>query len=204
MIVPHQGKFPGSEGRLIGAMVVVWLFGVVGAVAQATPPGTTSAPVVDSAPAGPVGPAPAAPVNDVAAEASPTSGIPKAVYIPAHAELAVRLHQPVDSGHVRNGDMLEATLAAPVKASDGKVLPVGTRVGVTVVAVAAAGKFQSQGEMTLQVTHVGNVGVLTEAETFFGKEGYKELPDSAPAKGTEAVVDGATTLRFHVPGVPKL
>jgi hypothetical protein len=199
----HQGKSPGSEGRLICAMAV-WLVcaGIVGA--QSTSPGTTSAPVVDSAPAGPVGPAPAAAVNDAAAEASPTSGIPKAVYIPAHAELAVRLHQPVDSGHVRNGDMIEATLAAPVKTSDGKVLPVGTRVGVTVVAVAAAGKFQSQGEMTLQVTRVGNVGVLTEAETFFGKEGYKELPDSAPAKGTEAVVDGASTLRFHVPAVPKL
>ena len=201
--VPHQGKFPGSEGRLICATLVLWMFGAVGAGAQRTLPGTSSAPIVDSAPVGPVGPAPAAPVSDAAAEASPTSGIPKAVYIPAHAELVVRLHQPVDSGHVRNGDMLEATLAAPVKTSNGRVLPAGTRVGVTVLAVAAAGKFQSQGEMTLQVTQVGPVGVLTDAQTFFGQEGHKDLPDSAPAKGTEAALDGATTLRFHVPAVPK-
>ena len=201
--VPDQVNLPGSEARVICAMMALCLFGVTGVRAQATPPGTTTAPIVDSAPAGPVGPAPAAPVSDAAAEASPTSGIPKAVYIPAHAELVVRLHQPVDSGHVRNGDMLEATLAAPVKASNGRVLPAGTRVGVTVLAVAAAGKFQSQGEMTLQVTQVGPVGVLTDAQTFFGQEGHKDLPDSAPAKGTEAALDGATTLRFHVPAVPK-
>jgi hypothetical protein len=116
----------------------------------------------------------------------------------------VRLHEPVDSGHVHNGDMIEATLAAPVKASDGRTMPAGTRVGVTVLAVAAAGKLQSRGELTLQVTHVGAVGVLSDAQTFFGQEGHKDLPDSAPAKGTEAAVDAATMLRFHVPAVPKL
>jgi hypothetical protein len=183
--------------------MAVCVFFSVAAVAQQTPPGTTSAPVVDSAPAGPVAPPPAAAVDDAAAEASPTSGIPKGVYIPAHAELAVKLHQPVDSGHLRNGDMIEATLAAPVRVSNGGTLPAGTRVGVTVLAVAAAGKLQSRGELTLQVTHVGAVGVLSDAQTFFGQEGHKDLPDSAPAKGTEAAVGGSTTLRFHVPGVPK-
>lgn len=99
--------------------------------------------------------------------------------------------------------MLEATLAAPVRVSNGRMLPAGTPVGVTVLAVAAAGTFESRGELTLQVTHVGSVGVISDAETFFGKEGYKELPDSAPAKGTEAALDAATTLQFHVPALPK-
>lgn len=201
----HKGKLPGSGERVIRAAVVVCLvFGAGMARGQRTPAGTTPAPVVDSAAEGPVAPPPkAAPADDSATESSPTTGIPRGVYIPVHAELEVRLRQAVDSGHVRNGDMVEAALAAPVKASDGRVLPAGTRVGVTVLAVAPAGKLESRGELTLQVTHVGPVGVLTDAETFFGQEGHKDLPDSAPAKGTEAALDEATTLRFHVPAIPK-
>lgn len=125
------------------------------------------------------------------------------VSLPANAEVAVRLLKTIDSAHVRNGDMVDATLAAPVHTSDGHTLPAGTRVGVTVLAVAAAGKISSRGEVTLQVIHVGPAATLTDALTFHGQPGHKDLPDSAPAKGTEASVATNTTLRFHVAPIPK-
>jgi hypothetical protein len=170
---------------------------------QGNPPGTTSGPVVDSSTAGPMAPPHAAPSTDAAAEASPLSSTPHGKWLPAHAEVAVRLHKAIDSANVRNGDILDATLAAPVRASDGSTLPVGTQVGVTVLAVAAAGKLQSRGELTLQLTHVGPAATISDELTFFGEEGHKELPDSAPAKGTEASVTAGTTLRFHVAALPK-
>jgi hypothetical protein len=74
---------------------------------------------------------------------------------------------------------------------------------VTVLAVAAAGKISSRGEITLQVTHVGAAAALTDALTFRGELGHKDLPDSAPAKGTEATVATNTTLRFHVAPVAR-
>jgi hypothetical protein len=100
--------------------------------------------------------------------------------------------------------MLDTVLATPVRLSNGHVLRAGTHVGVTVLAVAAAGRLSSHGELTLQVTHVGPVSVLSDAMSFFGKEGHKDLPDSAPAKGTEASVAAGATLQFHVPAVPKI
>jgi hypothetical protein len=141
--------------------------------------------------------------TDAAAEASPTSAAPHGVYLPAHQELAVRLEKAIDSAHIRNGDMLAATLTAPVKSSDGRSLPAGTQVGVTVLAVAAAGKISDVGEITLQVTHVGSVAVISDALTFHGQIGHKDLADSAPAKGSEASVAAGTMLRFHVPPAPQ-
>ena len=85
----------------------------------------------------------------------------------------------------------------------GHTLPAGTRVGVTVLAVAPAGKISSHGEITLQVIHVGPASTLSDALTFRGQPGHKELPDSAPAKGTEATVAANTTLRFHIPPVAR-
>jgi hypothetical protein len=125
------------------------------------------------------------------------------VALPANAEVAVRLLNAIDSAHVHNGDMVDATLAAPVRTSDGHTLPAGTRVGVTVLAVAPAGKISSRGEITLQVVHVGPAATLTDAQTFRGEPGARELPDSAPAKGTEATVATNTTLRFHISPVPR-
>jgi hypothetical protein len=125
------------------------------------------------------------------------------VELPANAEVAVRLLKAIDSAHVSNGDLVDATLATPVRTTDGHTLPTGTRVGLTVVAVAPAGKISSSGEVTLQVTHVGPAAAITDEQTFHGQPGHKDLPDSAPAKGTEATVATNTTLRFHVAPIPK-
>jgi len=164
---------------------------------------TTQPPVVESAAPNPVQPPPTVPATDASTESSPVSPLPRGVYIPAHTEIDVHLQHAIDSGHERNGDMIAAELAGPVKLSNGQQLRTGTPVGVTVVAVAAAGKLSAHGEITLQLTHVGAVAVLSDELTFFGKDGHRDLPDSAPEKGTEAAVDAGTTLRFHVPEIPK-
>jgi hypothetical protein len=154
--------------------------------------------VVDSSAMGPAAGATREKAVDTSAESSPASAERSGVYLPVNTEVAVQLKQGADSGKVRNGEMLDASLTAPVKTSDGKTLPVGTPVGVTVLAVGKAGEMESQGELTLQVTHVGPAKALTDAQTFFGQEGHKDLPDAAPAKGTEASVATGTTLKFRV------
>jgi hypothetical protein len=94
----------------------------------------------------------------------------------------VRLQQPVDSGHARNGDTVRGVLSAPVGG-----VPAGAPVQLTVVAVAAAGQMSSNGELSLQVVSVNGERVLSEVVTAEGKEGAKIMPDDAPARGTEAI-----------------
>jgi len=202
-----QGKNLGNDCCVVAAMAVAFfmLFVSVAAKAQtpANPPGTTSAPVVDSSTTGPTTPPANPPTTDAAVEASPSASAGHRISLPPNAAVAVRLQKAIDSANVRNGDMLDAILASPVRTSDGHTLPAGTRVGVTVLAVAAAGKISSRGEVTLQVIHVGPAATLTDALTFHGQPGHKDLPDSAPAKGTEASVSTNTTLHFHVAPIPK-
>jgi hypothetical protein len=207
--VTHQGTNPGDKRCLMATIAVLCLmFGGASVLAQSdppksTPPGTTSAPVVDSASGGPVAAPPAhAPTTDSAAESSPVTGTPHGAALTPNQDLAVRLGKTIDSAHLHNGEMLTATLTSPAHTSDGHSLPAGTQVGVTVLAVAPVGKISSHGEITLQVTHVGSVAVISDALTFHGQSGPKELPDSAPAKGTEATVSAGATLRFHVPLPP--
>lgn len=96
--------------------------------------------------------------------------------------LQVRLLQPVDSGHAKNGDTVRGVLAAPAGSA-----PAGAPVELTVVAVAAAGQISSNGELSLQVISIGGQMVLSDVITAEGKEGAKLLPDDAPARGTEAI-----------------
>ncbi len=102
--------------------------------------------------------------------------------IPSGAPIVVRLRSAVDSGHAHNGDMVDGTLAAPI----GN-LPAGTPVRLTVVQAAPAGRISSYGQLSLQVVSIADRRVLSNTVTALGKEGAKELPDAAPARGTEAV-----------------
>ena len=96
--------------------------------------------------------------------------------------IQVRLQQPVDSGHARNGDTVHGTLAAPIGSA-----PAGAPVQLTVVAVAAAGQMSSNGELSLQVVSVNGERVLSDVITAEGKEGTRIMPDDAPGRGTEAI-----------------
>ncbi len=93
----------------------------------------------------------------------------------------MQLNTTVDSAHARNGDTLAGSLAAPLAG-----MPVGTPVTMTVISASSAGSVQSYGELSIQVLSVGNHPLLSNVVSAVGQEGKRELPDAAPAKGTEA------------------
>lgn len=104
----------------------------------------------------------------------------------------------VNSGVQRNGDIVHGVLAASVKTSAGLTVPSGAKVDATVVSAARAGTMLSGGVLSLQVTRIGGVPVITDVVDFNGQEGHKDVADSAPAKGSEAVVQPGAILQFHV------
>jgi hypothetical protein len=164
-------------------------------------------PVDSSVQASPIKPPAPAPVVDSSVEASPVVVGPKTTpppHIAAGTAIALRLERAANSAQMKNGDTLAAVLTAAVPVSGGKSLPVGTKVGLSVVETIPAGKLQSAGEFTLQVVSVGAVAVATEPQEFEGKPGHKDLPDSAPAKGTEATLAAGAKLTFHVQPPPKM
>ena len=140
------------------------------------------------------------PATDATPAGSPVAPGAHAAYFLPGTALQLRLNQAVDSGHQRNGDSIQGTLIAPVKAANGKVLPKGTPVVATIVSSAAAGTMQSYGVLSLQVYRVGRVAVFSNVLDFDGQEGHKDLADSAPEKGTEAAVRQGTVLNFKVLG----
>ncbi len=103
--------------------------------------------------------------------------------IHAGTPITVRLSQPADSGHVKNGQTLHGTLVQPVGNASA-----GSPVELTVVASSAAGRMRSAGEMSLQVVRINGQNVLSQIITAEGQEGPKLTPDAAPARGTEAQV----------------
>lgn len=111
----------------------------------------------------------------------PIAQLSDSLGIPSGTPIRVRLKQPVDSGHAKNGDTLDAVLAEPVGGQ-----PSGTPVQLTVVLSLRAGMITSHGELSLQVIRIANHRVLSEIVTALGKDGPKELPDAAPSLGTEA------------------
>lgn len=112
-----------------------------------------------------------------------------ALGIRSGAPIRIKLQADADSGHVRNGDMLDATLTEPL----GGLLA-GTPVRVTVVQSSRAGQMLSFGELSLQVVSIGRYAVLSDTITALGKEGPKEQPDAAPARGTEAIFPSSQTI----------
>lgn len=168
----------------------------IAAVAQKT----QEEPATDSAAqASPIKPAPAAPVDDAAAQASPIRmGNGHGESIPPHAAIEVKLSRSIDSGRLKNGETVQATLSQPVTLSPRGTLPAGTPVELTVVETLPAGRLYAAGEFSLQAERVGSVGVYTDTLTYRGKPGHKDLPDSAPAVGTDAGLPAGAELTFHV------
>jgi len=166
----------------------------------ATAQSTQVVPAADSsAQSSPIRTTPAAPVTDSAQQASPippTHG--QSVSIAPHTELELKLGRNIDSGRLKNGETVEATLAKPVALSPKGALQSGTRAELTVVETLPAGRLYAAGEFSLQVERVGSVPVYTDTLTYRGKPGHKDLPDSAPAVGTDAGLAAGAELVFHV------
>ncbi len=170
----------------------------VGAAAVAQK--TQNEPATDSAAqASPIKPAPAVPATDSAAEASPIRlGGGHGESIAPHSAIDVKLSRSIDSGRLKNGETVQATLSKPVTVSPKGTLPTGTPVELTVIETLPAGRIYAAGEFSLQAQRVGPVGVFTDTLTYRGKPGHKDLPDSAPAVGTDAGLPAGAQLTFHV------
>ena len=112
----------------------------------------------------------------------PIVGIGNAYGIPSGSQIQVRLEKAIDSGHAHNGDLVNGTLIAPLGS-----LPAGTPVRLTVVQAAPAGTIASYGELSIQVVSIADHRILSNTVTALGKKGAQELPDAAPARGTEAI-----------------
>lgn len=121
----------------------------------------------------------------------PIATLSNSLGVPSGTPIRVRLASKIDSAHVKNGDVVGGKLEAPVGG-----MPVGTPVELTVISAAPAGKIQSFGELSVQLLSVGGHPLLSEMINTQGKEGHKELPDAAPAKGTEAVFSDDQPLTF--------
>lgn len=136
--------------------------------------------------------------TDTTPLASPVAPSPRASAIKAGTTVSIQLTVQVDSGSFRNGDSLSGTLTTPLKTTAGTTLPAGTKVVGTVVSAAKAGTVLSGGILSLQLTRVGAIPIVTDVLDFNGQEGHKDVADSAPQKGAEAVAQAGSTLIFHV------
>jgi hypothetical protein len=180
----------------IGLAALAAVLSAAVAVAQKT----QQLPVTDSsAQASPIRPAPAARADDSAQQASPiSSGNGHGVSVAPHTEIEVKLGRSIDSGHLKNGDTVAATLTRSIVLSPSGTLNAGTTAELTVVETLPAGRIYAAGEFSLQLERVGSVGVYTNTLTYRGEPGHKDLPDSAPAVGTDAGLAAGADLVFHV------
>ncbi len=161
-------------------------------------------PVTDSAAqASPLTAVPHAPVDDASSQASPITQLrAKGATILPSTAIAIALGQDIDSGKLKQGQDVQAELTAPVAVQGSATLPVGTPVVLTVIETVPAGRIMAQGEFSLQVIRVGSVGVYTNTLVFDGKPGHQDLPDSAPALGTDAGLASGAPLTFQVQPSP--
>ncbi len=136
--------------------------------------------------------------DDTSALESPVAASLAAVALPVGSSVSVRIVAAVSSGTNQNGDVVRGVLSAPVTTTKGGTLAAGTAAVGTVVSSAKAGEVQSAGEISLQLMRVGDAAVISDVLDFSGKEGHKDVADSAPEKGTEAMVAAETVLTFKV------
>jgi hypothetical protein len=162
-------------------------------------------PTDSAAQSSPTAPPKSAPADDAATQASPVSQAHgHAPGFAVHTALSVKLAEAVDSGHLKNGQTVTAHLSSAARLTSGASLPAGTPAKLTVIATVPAGKLNAVGEMSLQLVSVGKTGVYTDILTYRGKPGHKDLPDSAPATGTDAGLPQGAALTFHVQPQPAM
>lgn len=173
---------------------------LLGASFVATAQKTQNEPATDSAAqSSPIRPTPTAPVTDSAEQASPIrSNNGPGLSIAPHTQISLKLGRSIDSGHLKNGDTVTATLAKPVVLTPKGTLDSGTPAELTVVETLPAGRIYAAGEFSLQLERVGHLAVYTDTLTYRGKPGHKDLPDSTPAVGTDAELAAGAELVFHV------
>ncbi len=98
---------------------------------------------------------------------------PKPVTIDAGTPLSVRMVDSIDSGRNHPGDMFHATLDSPITLDDKVVIPEGADITGRVVNAKAAGHFEGQPELALELTSLAVNGrkysIVTDQYTQQGK-----------------------------------
>jgi hypothetical protein len=85
---------------------------------------------------------------------APAPPPPAPIVIPAGTTITVTLDQTVNSQTANNGDPFAASLAVPLTSGSLVVLPVGTKVGGTIVTAQSAGKFKGKALLQLVIDSV--------------------------------------------------
>lgn len=167
---------------------------------------TAGPPTDSSAQASPIQSAPHARAVDEAMQASPVSltagGAGNGPDFSPHTAIPVRLSAAIDSGSLKNGQMVPASLTSAIR-SGNITFAQGSPVELSVVETVPAGRISAAGEFSLQLLRVGKADVFTDIQTFRGDTGKKDLPDSAPAVGTDAGLPSGASLVFHVQPHPQ-
>lgn len=163
---------------------------------------TSSIPVDSAAQASPLVDPPGHSPVDASVTSSPIPPAPTGDSILPGSQLQIQLSRALNSATAHNGDRVPGLLQAPVRTASGHILPAGTAVTALVISAAPAGVVTSAGELSLQIVRVGSVPVFSNILERLGETGHRDMPDSAPAKGTEATVAAGVPLRFSIPPVP--
>jgi hypothetical protein len=150
--------------------------------ADETPVASTPAP----APAPAVTPA-VMTTADLPAPAPPPP--PKPVTIEAGTPLSVRMVDSIDSGRNHPGDMFHATLDAPITINDNVIIPEGADITGRVVNAKAAGRFEGQPELALELTSLSvNGRKYALATNQYTQQGKSRGARTAKTVGTGAAI----------------
>jgi hypothetical protein len=114
---------------------------------------------------------------------------PPPVVIPAGTTITVTLDQTINSQTANNGDGFAASLAVPVTSGAIVVLPVGTRVGGTIVTAQSAGKFKGNALLQLVIDSVRIYGTKYPMQT-------NEIEDVGKGRGKRTAVGAGGGAAF--------
>ncbi len=144
----------------------------------------------NSPPSGSASPAAAQPPSQQptsAEQTPPPPPQPVSITIPAGTVLTVRTIDAVDSSKNHAGDVVRASLAAPV-AQDGQVvIPQDANAQLRVVQVVSAGHFKGQSKVQLQLVSVSVGGVKYPVEA----SSYSQQGASRGKRSAETIGGGA-------------
>src|SRR5271156_4601415 len=114
---------------------------------------------------------------------------PPPIVIPAGTTITVALDQTVNSQTANNGDPFAASLAVPVTGATVVVLPVGTKVGGTIVTAQSAGKFKGNALLQLVIDSVRINGTRYPMQT-------NEFEDAGKGRGKRTAVGAGGGAAF--------
>jgi hypothetical protein len=114
---------------------------------------------------------------------------PPPIVVPAGTTITVTLDQTVNSQTANNGDPFAASLAVPVTSGSLVVLPVGTKVGGTIVTAQSAGKFKGQALLQLVIDSVRINGTRYPMQT-------NEIEDVGKSRGKRTAVGAGGGAAF--------